>query len=127
MTRLDLIVSRSRYSRMGQVKFLKGCLPQILLSPFINTLAHIPQFQAESTHKWISNRIILVKQILQWKHLWKGHQNYLNHHKNNQSPSHEKAYFSMSLQKTPRSEFPNSSKFKKLEKSKPEISPKSNE
>ena len=26
---------------MGQVKFFKGCLPQILLGPFLNTLTHI--------------------------------------------------------------------------------------
>ena len=32
--------SESRYSRMDQVKF-KGCLPQILLGPFLNTLTHL--------------------------------------------------------------------------------------
>ena len=26
---------------MDQVKFFKGCLPQILLGPFLNTLAHV--------------------------------------------------------------------------------------
>ena len=31
----------SRYSRMDKVKFLKGCLPQILLDPFLNTLTHL--------------------------------------------------------------------------------------
>ena len=43
----------SRYSRMDQVKFMedlgrpyyfkffKGCLPQILLGPFLNTLTHM--------------------------------------------------------------------------------------
>ena len=35
------------YSRMDQVKFvhhfklIKGCLPQVLLGPFFNTLSHI--------------------------------------------------------------------------------------
>ena len=29
------------YSRMDQVKFFKGCLPQMLLGPFLNTLPHI--------------------------------------------------------------------------------------
>ena len=29
------------YSRMDQVKFFKGYLPQILLSPFLNILSHI--------------------------------------------------------------------------------------
>ena len=27
----------TKYSRMDQVKFSKGCLPQILLGPFLNT------------------------------------------------------------------------------------------
>ena len=31
----------SRYLRMDQVTFFKGCLPQILLGPFLNTLAHM--------------------------------------------------------------------------------------
>ena len=31
----------SRYSMMYQVKFLKDCLPQILLGPFLNTLSHV--------------------------------------------------------------------------------------
>ena len=26
---------------MDQVKFFKGCLPQILLGPFLNTLSHM--------------------------------------------------------------------------------------
>ena len=29
------------YSRMDQVKLFKGCLPQILIGPFLNTLTHI--------------------------------------------------------------------------------------
>ena len=33
--------SRTKYSRMDQVKFFKGCLPQILLGPFLNTLSHL--------------------------------------------------------------------------------------
>ena len=31
----------SKYSRMEQVKFFKGCLPQVLLGPFLNTLPHM--------------------------------------------------------------------------------------
>ena len=31
----------TKYSRMDQVKFFKGCLPQILLGPFLNILSHI--------------------------------------------------------------------------------------
>ena len=34
------------YSRMDQVKVFKGCLPQILLGPFLNTVTQlILQFQ----------------------------------------------------------------------------------
>ena len=31
----------TKYSRMDQVNFFKGCLSQILLGPFMNTLFHI--------------------------------------------------------------------------------------
>ena len=31
----------TKYSRMDQVKFFKGCLPQILLGPFLNALTHL--------------------------------------------------------------------------------------
>ena len=31
----------AKYSRMDQVKCFKGCLPQILPGPFVNTLSHI--------------------------------------------------------------------------------------
>ena len=31
----------AKFSRMKQVKFFKGCLPQILLDLFLNTLSHI--------------------------------------------------------------------------------------
>ena len=30
----------TKYSRMDQVKFFKGCLPQILLGPFLKALSH---------------------------------------------------------------------------------------
>ena len=33
--------SRTKYSKMDQVKYFKGCLPQILLGPFLNTLSHL--------------------------------------------------------------------------------------
>ena len=35
------ILHGTKYSRMDQVKFFKGCLPQVLLGPFLNTLSHI--------------------------------------------------------------------------------------
>ena len=31
----------TKYSRMDQVEFFKGCLPQISFGPFLNTLSHI--------------------------------------------------------------------------------------
>ena len=31
----------TKHSRMDQVKFFKGCLPQILLVPFLNTLPYL--------------------------------------------------------------------------------------
>ena len=31
----------TKYSRMDQVKFFKGCPPQILIGPFLNTLSHL--------------------------------------------------------------------------------------
>ena len=33
--------NRTKFSRMEQVKFFKGCRPQILVGPFLNTLAQI--------------------------------------------------------------------------------------
>ena len=41
----------TKYSRMDQVKLFKGCLPQISLDPFLNTLSHMikePYIQEES-------------------------------------------------------------------------------
>ena len=31
----------TKYSKMNQVKSFKGCLPQIPLGPFLNTLTHM--------------------------------------------------------------------------------------
>ena len=31
----------TKYSRMDQVKFSKGCLPQIIHGPFLNTFSHM--------------------------------------------------------------------------------------
>ena len=36
-----LVLFGTKYSRMDQVKFLKGCLPQVLLGPFLDTLSHL--------------------------------------------------------------------------------------
>ena len=35
------ILFESKYSRLDQVKFFKGFLPQIWLDPFLNTLSHL--------------------------------------------------------------------------------------
>ena len=35
------VLYESKYSSVDQVKFLKVCLPQILLGPLLNTLSHI--------------------------------------------------------------------------------------
>ena len=35
------VICEANYSRMDQVKFFKGCLPQILLGLFLNTLSHV--------------------------------------------------------------------------------------
>ena len=39
----------SRYSRMDQVKFFKGCLPQILLAPFFNILFYLIKLCIETS------------------------------------------------------------------------------
>ena len=44
----------TKYSRMDQVKFFKGSLPQILLGPFLTTLSHI------SSYRWFPVESILV-------------------------------------------------------------------
>ena len=36
-----------RYSRMDRVKFFNGCLPQIFLGPFLNTLTQTSGSNAE--------------------------------------------------------------------------------
>ena len=41
------ITYETKYSRMDQVKFFKGCLLQILLGPFLNTLSHIEHLFSE--------------------------------------------------------------------------------
>ena len=39
--KLHIDMCGTKYSRMDQAKFFKGCLPQILLDPFLNTLTHV--------------------------------------------------------------------------------------
>ena len=39
-----MMIYGSMYSRMNQVNFFKGSLPQISLGPFLNTLTHIIVF-----------------------------------------------------------------------------------
>ena len=42
---------RTKYYRKDQFKFFKGCLPQILLGPFLNTLTH----RQKSNNKLLMN------------------------------------------------------------------------
>ena len=60
---------------MDQVKFFKGCLPQILLGPFLNTLSHIRvvfiilwhqtlMFLTDTKRKWTIKFLLL--QISSW-------------------------------------------------------------
>ena len=42
------VTKGTKYSRMDQGKFFKGCLPQILLGPFLNTLSQILMEQFDS-------------------------------------------------------------------------------
>ena len=37
----------TKYSRMDQAKFFKGCLPQTLLRPFLNNLPHIQVYDRD--------------------------------------------------------------------------------
>ena len=39
--KITLFVYRTKHLRMDQKNFFKGCLPQILLGPFLNNLSHI--------------------------------------------------------------------------------------
>ena len=51
----------TKYSRMDQVKFFKGCLQQILFGPFLNTLSHILKktFQSQNFHSKKGKGILL--------------------------------------------------------------------
>ena len=37
------VLNGTKYSRIDEVKFFKGCLPQILLGPFLNTWTQMRQ------------------------------------------------------------------------------------
>ena len=39
----------TKYSRMDQLKFFKGCVPQISLSPFLNTLSHMKHLRDDGS------------------------------------------------------------------------------
>ena len=57
-------MSGSRYSSVDQVKFFKGCLPQILLGPFLNNLTHLLLMFFVALLKLLSKAASLV-------HSWK--------------------------------------------------------
>ena len=46
-------------------KFLKGCLPQILLGPFLNTLSHmiLPRAEHKENMKLFENSEIISKHL----------------------------------------------------------------
>ena len=77
-SQLSLILSMfgSRYylGRPYHFKFFKGCLPQILLGPFLNTLTHTNQFDKFSgSHpeicsiKNLQNFVKLKAKLLSWR------------------------------------------------------------
>ena len=55
----------TRYSRMDQPKFFKGCFPQILLGPFLNTLFHLSIFSENKV--WLSEVIKRTYQAVHQK------------------------------------------------------------
>ena len=52
----------TKYSRMDQVKFFKGCLPQILLGPFLNIFSHMFHTDSADNKKMIIYKIIIIFQ-----------------------------------------------------------------
>ena len=58
------IIFGAKYSRMDQVKFKKGCLPQVLLGPFLNTLTHLYWFgELSSFNGHTVKRLIPNKEV----------------------------------------------------------------
>ena len=55
----------TKYSRIDQVKFFKGCLPQFVLEPFLNTLSHVFTQQAFTSPKLTIERGVKYIQSLQ--------------------------------------------------------------
>ena len=51
---VDGRITGTKYSRMDQVKFFTGCLSQILLGPFLNTLSQL----------WLSLQTIINNNLL---------------------------------------------------------------
>ena len=59
-----------KYSRMNQVKFFKGCLPQISLGPILNTLSHVNKDQLFE-NMCISDTLPPTNNALRWTYLKK--------------------------------------------------------
>ena len=68
-------INGSRNSRMGLVEFFKGCLPQILIGPFLNTWTQMKSkdraileiFYAKESNNLISRQNFVPKtQELDW-------------------------------------------------------------
>ena len=51
------ICERLPLKKLKETKFLKGFLPQIILSPFLNTLTHIMNFSEKRVRKPLQNTI----------------------------------------------------------------------
>ena len=51
----------TKYTRMNQVKCFKGCLPQISLGPFFNTLSHIMGWW------WPYNGMMMITKTWSWQ------------------------------------------------------------
>ena len=56
------VTNGTKYSRMDQGKVFKGCLPQILLGPFLNTLSQIlmEQFDSYTYIKFMNSPLLVV-------------------------------------------------------------------
>ena len=66
------LINESKYSRLDQVNFFKGCLPQILLSPFLNTLSQMFFMFRKRTFKqcWLIPILHQYKQTTKGTNRW---------------------------------------------------------
>ena len=55
----------TKYSRMDQTRFFKGCLPQILLGPFLNTWTQLLIIYQSNIHNHYAKNEVLRYGFLQ--------------------------------------------------------------